>query len=169
MFVEDAQGGLIYRRHGTLSGGRAPGTRIGAQWGEQNYRVLFDDIPIEAPWPLRVRFEASGEGAVWIDNVQLFDLSFPAAPSGVRSQPNEQRELYKIILEARKALDEGAYSDCLESLDGYWPTFLTAHVQAPIPQVAESPPGDADRADVREAKSQSVPDRIKQLVPRIWK
>lgn len=172
MIIEDAQGGAVYRRHGELSGNGAGGTlQVGTEWGQHSYRVRVDDLPLDAPFPVRVRFEVSGKGTVWIDDVQLFDLSFLNEPGGARNQPSEQLELNLIILEAQKALDDGAYSDCLESLDGYWPKFLTAHVKAPASsvRVANASSDSVESEESREGTSPSVPDRIKRLVVPVFK
>jgi hypothetical protein len=97
-------------------------------------------------------------------------LKFGTPPNSVRGQPNELLELNKIILEAKKAFENGNYSDCLESLEGYWPRFLWAHVGNPdsTAQVAQTPTEEAASVEAREAKTPSVPDRLKKLVPKIF-
>ena len=43
-------------------------------WGQYIFQV--DDLPLDGLSQLRVRFDLMGQGEVWIDDVQLFDLAF---------------------------------------------------------------------------------------------
>jgi hypothetical protein len=161
MVLEDAQGGTIYRRGGVL--GKA-GAEIAAQWKQRPYRILFDDVPIDTPLPLRVRFEVAGAGTVWVDGVQLADLGF-------RDGTTELQELAKIVYEANRSLEVQAYSDCLESLEGYWARYLTAHVEvlqstAPV-GVAPAAVANAPKFH-QEDSSTGVAERIKQYIPRVF-
>ena len=97
-----------------------------------------DDLPAEGLSELRVRFDISGPGEVWIDDVKLFDLAF---------KDKERSELTKLIALADLKLKNKQLADCTQLLDGYWPHFLLAHVplaETPTP-VAEKPAPHAER------------------------
>jgi len=120
---------------------------ISTQWSQYVFRV--DDLPLEGLSELRVRFDLSGPGEVWVDDVQLNDLQFSV---------NELKELQKLIYRANVMLDGGQVGDCLRLLDGYWPRFLEANVPLRIP-VAQKPERHA-------TKPPGVMDRVKGLLPK---
>jgi len=103
-----------------------------------------------------------GQGDVWIDDVQLFDLAF---------NEMELRALYKLITLADVTLQNGQIGDCLKLLDGYWPRFLTQHVPlgpdaAPEGTIAATPEGSPQSADKTSAPPQTgLMDRMRNLLP----
>ncbi len=103
-----------------------PGIPIATTWRPFIFQV--DDLPLEGLSPLHVRFDLMGQGEVWVDDVQLFDLAF--------NEP-ELRALYKLITLADVTLQNGQIGDCMKLLDGYWPRFLVEHV----PLAVEPPAG----------------------------
>ena len=55
-----------------------PATAASPAPGEwQSKAILVNDLPLESRGEMRVRFELSGPGEVWLDNVKLYDLLFP--------------------------------------------------------------------------------------------
>jgi hypothetical protein len=85
------------------------------------------NLPLEGLTELSVGFDLMGEGEVWIDDVQLYDLWFEDA---------EQQELLKAVANADFQLTAGQIGDCHRFVDGYWPRFLQDHVPLPRPQPA---------------------------------
>jgi hypothetical protein len=104
---------------GLLPNGQT-GDAIQTEWGQ--YILPVEDLPLEGLTSLRVRFELTGPGEVWIDDVQVFGLAF--------SVP-EMVELSKLIALADLKLQNGEVGDCLRLLDGYWPRFLEENVVLP--------------------------------------
>ena len=97
-----------------------------------------DDLPLEGLSQLHVRFDLMGQGEVWVDDVQLFDLAF---------NERELRALYKLITLADVTLQNGQVGDCMRLLDGYWPRFLVQHVPLGAGEaVAARPPENRSAA-----------------------
>ena len=94
--------------------------------------MQFDDLPLDGLSQMRVRIDLMGAGAVWADDVQLFDLAF---------SESELRALYKLITLAAMSGKSEQIGDCMNILDGYWPRFLRQNVPAKqaAPAVAEKP------------------------------
>ncbi len=105
---------------------------IGTTWTAYEFR--FDDLPLQGAPQLQVRFDLSGPGEVWVDDVQLFDLAF---------DEDEKAELGYLVMLANVKLERGRIGDCMRLLDGYWPRFLEEHVPPPPtpppPTVAAAP------------------------------
>jgi len=151
------ENGSFYR-FGLVGGSRPAGSPLGTQWARYDFPV--DDVPTEGVSDLRVQFELLGAGDVWIDDVELFDLSF---------KPNERLELTKIITLAYSNLQEGRVSDCIRLLDGYWPQFLVANVpltQSPVSIAArtEAPPHNSP--EPAEPAKPGALERMRGLVPK---
>jgi hypothetical protein len=118
--VEGHREGGEYFRFALIGAGApsgAPSVPITAQWAE--YLCNFDDLPLLGLGPLRIWFDLSGPGEVWIDDAQLFGLYFTK---------NERVELSKLIALADVKLQNGQISDCIYLLQGYWPRFLEVNV-----------------------------------------
>jgi hypothetical protein len=145
---------------GLAQGNAAAAVPIGSEWGQYIFQV--DDLPLEGLSELHVRFDLMGQGDVWIDDVQLFDLAF---------NEMELRALYKLITLADVTLQNGQIGDCLKLLDGYWPRFLTQHVPlgpdaAPEGTIAATPEGSPQSADKTSAPPQTgLMDRMRNLLP----
>ena len=116
---------------------------------------------------MRVKFELSGPGEIWIDNVQLFDLLFPL-PFYERSEP-EKLELVKLRSAADNALENGELAECARQLEGYWPRFLNAYSPAAAPSIATqpSPPENAAPAEQESGAAPSVGSRWFNW-PSLW-
>jgi hypothetical protein len=136
---------------------------IPAEW--KWYIFSVNDLPSEGVSQLRVRLDLMGEGEVWIDDVQLYDLVFDE-PTRI--------ELNRMIWHYTDRLQEGQVGDCLQFLDSYWPRYLTAHVplvNAPNPTVP--PPRTAAQPKPtpppKEEKKPGFFERLKGYVPsRSW-
>ena len=75
MVVEAEREKRAYR-WSTFVGGSKPGAHaLGEQWGP--YPILVDALPLQSSGQMRVRFELTGAGEVWIDEIKTYDLLFP--------------------------------------------------------------------------------------------
>ncbi|HZL87225.1 MAG TPA: hypothetical protein VFB96_02520 [Pirellulaceae bacterium] len=101
-----------------------PARPLGTQWAPYRFRL---SLPAEGISELRLGFDLMGEGEVWIDDVQIFDLWFEDA---------EQSELLKAIANADFLLTSGFVADCQRFVDGYWAQFLKLHVPLEANEVA---------------------------------
>ncbi len=140
---------------------------IGTEWGQYVFHV--PDLPLEPGGPMSVRFDLMGAGDVFIDDIEVYDLSF---------NRNELVELSKHISLMDVKLQNGRLGDCLGLLDGYWSRFLEEHV--PLP----AGPGDSeDLADRPTQPRKPAPEppppeprerttlleRVRNLMPnRFW-
>lgn len=150
-----------YYRYATLGAG-VQTVPLSADW--QQYIFQVNDLPLEGLSDLRVRFELLGQGEVFIDDVQVYDLFF---------RDSEQVELKKILVLAQRKLQLGQLSDCRRLLYGYWPSFLVEHVPLTVPQqppaAVAAPPGDAQPPanEPPPQAEQSWFDRFKASLPRL--
>jgi hypothetical protein len=106
-----------------------PAVPLPAAWPTNPYLLTIEDLPTDLD-ELLIGFDLMGEGEVWIDDVQVFDLYF---------QRNEKDELLKKVGIAGHHLGQGRISDCARHLNGYWPRFLLEHVPPPAARVASRP------------------------------
>ncbi|MGA2068516.1 MAG: family 10 glycosylhydrolase [Thermoguttaceae bacterium] len=138
-----------------------PPVPIAAAWGCYIFQV--DDLPLEGLSQLRVRFDLMGQGDVWVDDVQLFDLAL---------SETELRALYKLITMASVTLQNGHVGDCMRLLEGYWPRFLLEHVPlAPGEAIAARPAETRPAAPSPPAPPPATGwlDRMRNLFPeRLW-
>jgi hypothetical protein len=68
---------------------------------------------------MRVAFELTGPGEIWLDNAKLYDLLFPLKFYGNAQQ--ELLQLNKYIYAAKSAYDARQISDFARNFDSYWP------------------------------------------------
>ena len=157
--IEGRHNGETYYRYAKV-GALAPEIPpIREDWAPYTFQV--DDLPHSGLTELRVGFDLMGEGEVWVDDVQLFDIWF---------SKNERNELTKNIALADLYLGEGQVSDCQRFLDGYWAKFLVQHVPFDEAAVAARP---AEASAVRnQTAAKDQPERAgekeKPLLNR-WK
>ncbi len=171
--VEGKLGGRDYYRFapvGRMPDGSMSGVALGEQWAQ--YIFQMDDLPLEGLALLRARFDLTGPGEVWIDDVQIYNLTF--------SRP-EILELSKLITLADVNLQNGQVCDCIHLLEGYWPRFLDENVPLPTeagrgakpaaqladqpteknPPAEETPPQNPDRTGLL--------NRMKNILPEKWR
>jgi hypothetical protein len=157
--IEDGENGRTYRQQASWSG---------EQLGNSNWtRFEFpvDDIPLDKDGQMRIKFHLTGKAELLIDDVELYDLRFDSARRGA---------LVKRIYAAQMALDEGRVIDCQRRVDGYWVRYLVANV-APVetePAVLakqSSPPKTKTQVQDKPDRSANWGDRLRGLVPRIWR
>lgn len=144
--VEYQRNGQTERQHRTF-GADAP---LENAWTVRELAV--DDLPLDEGAELRVQFHATGHGEVWIDEVELFDLTFSS---------DERIELAKRVYAARTAINEGKLLDCQRHIDSYWTQRLVDNV--PVPQVALAPP--TPKVVPTDPKAGSS----RRWLPRLWR
>ena len=140
---------------------------IGAEWSRFVFHVA--DLPLEPDRQMSVRFDLMGAGEVFIDDVEVYDLSF---------NRNELIELSKHISLMDVKLQNGRVRDCLALLESYWPRFLVEHV--PLPEIPAGAENVAERLD-RPRKGGTEPhqeesgertsllERMRNLIPKkLW-
>lgn len=135
-----------------------PAATIGTQWAQ--YVVPINDLPLDGLTQVRVRFDLLGQGEVWIDDVQLYDLDFSR---------KERIELTKLVALADVKLQNNQWGDCVRLLEGYWPRFLETSLSAAPGEVADDAMGNKHPA----ATPASAPperagllDRMKDAIPK---
>ncbi len=164
--IEGEFGRIPYRfaSVGTPTGGGQPTVPIGREWSQFVFHVA--DLPLEPGRRMSVRFDLMGAGEVFIDDVEVFELSF---------NRNELVELSKHISLMDVKLQNGQLAECLNLLEGYWPRFLEQHVPLPTgagenladrPGQPRRPPSEPPPA---EEQRTSLLERMRDLVPkRLW-
>ncbi len=172
--IDGLVNGGQYYRHASVGAGERV-VKIQDRWTQFIFQV--HDLPTRDLSQLRIRFDLMGQGEVWIDEVQCFDLLF---------NRDELIELSKLITLAGVKLQNNEMTDCLRLLEGHWSRFLLTNVPpvtssnlatnpSPATQDSESPasqtpltagemPPTATPSD--EAPRTGFKDRMKQFVPR---
>lgn len=159
--LEGRQEDGLYYRFATVGGNAAGAVPLATAWSQYIFQV--DDLPAGGDiQDLRVRFDLTSPGEIWIDQVELFDLAF---------SPNERVELTKIIGLADLKLKSGQLADCARLLDGYWPHFLVTNV--PLTEtsasVAQQPPARPPRPErIETAKKPGMLDQMRGYFPKWW-
>jgi hypothetical protein len=141
--------------------------RPNKDWGEP-FAMCVSDLPLQSRGQLQIRFELTGAGEVWIDNVKLESVLF--ALKFYNKSNAEWLELSRQISAARSAFNAGQINDCTRIIDSYWPRFILANRPAAPPKVAErvlptnSPASPAEANEAQEP-SPGFSDRLKRLWP----
>jgi hypothetical protein len=143
---------------------------------EEWRQVAFDvpELPLQSQSKMRIRFELSGQGEVWLDNVKLFDLLFPL--KYYKNSQSELLQLFKVTHAAQTAYQNQQIRECLQIRDGYWMQFIGAYTvpltpklaAAPAPAGQAAPPPGAGQPKPNEQPAPGISDRIKRMVP-IWR
>lgn len=159
---ESNQSGYIYRRIAPLS------RKLSSEWLKDPYYVFLNDLPLEAESQMRVRFELSGPGEIWIDNVTLHDLLFPH--KWYEKARSEIVQLLQVLHAAKAAYESNRLTDCVRILEGYWPRFVASYTPAMKPAVAVQPvvqpaPTSQSPTEQKPKTTPGVSDRLKWIVP----
>lgn len=94
------------------------------------FEFPIDDLPTTGLANLQIGFDLMGEGEVWIDQVQVFDLRFT---------DDERETLLKSAYLADFQVQEGKVGDALHFVESYWPQFLRRNVPLENTRVATLP------------------------------
>lgn len=144
-------------------------TKLPDGWGE-DFLFPFEQLPLKDLEKLQIGFDLMGPGEVWIDDIELFDVWL---------QRQDRNSLMIASRLASKNLETyGRVTYCQQFLESFWPQFLLEHIPAPAPSVARAPalpdaPPTGPAADLRptseSTQRRSKVDRVRELVPRIWR
>jgi hypothetical protein len=163
MVFETAHGDRAYRRFATVAGPQS----LDAQW--RYYAFGVNDLPLDSQGQMSVKFELVGQGEIWIDDVQLFDLLFPL--SFYENSHEERLELVKLISAAQSAHQAGRLADCVRLLESYWPRFVVSYTPPVQSTVVQQPPAtqqeEAPAQEQTEKPAPSIGERLKEYVPSI--
>jgi hypothetical protein len=155
----------FFRRVATVSA--AGMQHPNGEWGAP-VAMLVNDLPLQSDGQIRIAFELTGPGEVWLDNVKLNDLLFP-----LKYYANAGAEciaLTQQIHAAKAAYDAKQISDCVDLLDSYWPSFIITNRPLLQAAIAESEPKNgAGALPPQPNQGQQPPpgigDRVKRLLP----
>jgi hypothetical protein len=146
----------------------------GNQQADQRGRykaILVNDLPLKSNGQMRILFELTGPGEVWLDNVKLNDLLFSLG--FYDKSRTEILQLLRRTDDAQSAFDAGQISECLQVMDGYWPRFVRAYTPPVVPKVAAAPAAPqqqlAPQPKESEQPAPGVGDRLKRIVPPIFR
>lgn len=161
MVIESEQNGQLYRRSALIAPTDAPPT----QWLSK--AILVNDLPLELRGDMRVRFELTGPGEVWLDDVVLYDLLFPL--KFYKFDETEILQFLKLNHVAKAALEEGRIVDAERTLERYWPRFLFSYTPMIQPAIA-APPVDTPQPlaappEETEQPAPSISEHIKRVFP----
>ncbi len=140
VILEGDHHGILYRRTAMIhfpQGIMTPTPQDMSGRGEWTpYLIHVNDLPLENVTNMRLGFELTDAGELWLDNIHLSDMNF---------SPDEQRELARQLDAFRVRLQHGDLVSCVNFLEGYWPRFLRENIQpASIsPQGMEMPDNSA--------------------------
>jgi len=153
----DGENGRTYRQQATWGGDQL----ANMEWSRFEFPV--DNIPLNTSGQMRIEFQLTGKAELLIDDVELYDLRFDIARRGA---------LVKGIVAAQTALDDGQVVDCQRLVDGYWPRYLVEYVppvQMAPAELAKQPPAPKSESDDKPEQPSGLGDRLRGLVPSIWR
>jgi hypothetical protein len=136
-----------------------PVTPLTTQWA--TYHFPLDDLPAAGLTDLRVGFDLMGEGEVWIDDVQVYDLWL---------EPRERDELLNGVLTANVKLSKGQLAEAQAFAESYWPSFLGEYVELPQSALVKNAAPAAPKAPgPAPAAAPTAWDQIKSWMPTLPK
>jgi hypothetical protein len=164
---ESIDPGRQYRRSFIVGGAQSGSQRLEPEW--RPYAILVNDAPAGVDARMRVSFELTGPGEVWLDNIKLYDLLFP-----LKFYPNSSAEIKQLMIlihAAEGTVETGRVADSVRLLEEYWPRFIMEYTPQSKPPAAIGaaeakaahelpPPPNED-----EKPAPSISERIKRFVP----
>ncbi len=168
--IEGQLYGQPYYRFASVDAPVLPTEEVVSEWAP--FVLHIDDLPDDGLTDLQVRFDLMGPGTIWLDDVELYDLSFTRA---------EQRQTSKVIALADLQLREGRLTDCWQTLDRFWPRYIRKYVTAepselaslptslgPLARETASPTEVEPTANEPAKRSPTGPlRRMRELIPRM--
>jgi hypothetical protein len=167
MTIEAVGPGHRYRSSKPIqlaNAGPGANTPNGSEWAPMP--ILVNDLPLELQGDIRVRFEMTGPGEVWLDDVQLYDLLFPL--KWYKFEKAENLELAKLRYAPKSAFEDGRIVDCARVMETYWLRFIAEYT--PPVQVAARPAPDSrtpspPQPNQDEQPAPGISERIKRVIP----
>jgi hypothetical protein len=157
--VEGKRDGQVYYQYqqvGLDNQGRPTRLQLSEEWS--SFPVILPSLPLAGLTDLRVGFDLMGEGEVWIDEVQVYDLWFTES---------ERDALLKSVATAQLQWRDGQLADCQSFVEGYWPRFLREHV--PLPEVRDATAGGPKPPAAKPPEtsaSRSTWDKMRSWLPK---
>jgi hypothetical protein len=167
MVVEAERENRSYR-WSTVVGGARPGAHpLGEQWAP--YPILVNALPLQSRGQMRVRFELTGAGEVWIDEIRAYDLLFPL--DFYRDAKAENWEFVQMMEAAEVDFKKGRITDCVRRLDGYWSRFYSAYTPLTQQRIPSQPPpqtAPTSQPPLEPAphSSPGLSERFRRLIPK---
>jgi hypothetical protein len=163
MVIESRGGSQLYRRSAIIAAAAGASADI---W--QAKAILVNDLPLEQRGDVRIRFEMTGPGEVWLDEAQLFDLLFP-----LKFYKDEEAEILRFVKlnhAAKSAFDEGRIVDCAQITEKYWPRFLAEYTPriesaAPVQQATNPTTPSAAPPNQGKQPAPGISEHIKRTFP----
>jgi hypothetical protein len=136
------------------------------EWGPQPFAIFVRDLPLQSRGQMRIAFELTGAGEVWLDNVKLSSVLWTFSDDSKA----DCLQLSRMWFAANSALDAGQITDCSRIIDGYWPRFILEYRPPNAPLVAErvAPargPASPPQPDQGQEPSPGFGDRLKRFLP----
>lgn len=166
---EADRAGRPYQKFWTVGGNRLNSQPLSSEWGRP-FAVGVNDLPLDSKGRMRVRFELTGAGDVWIDEVQLYDVLFPL--SFYQFTKEEKLEFVKLRHKANREYEDNQLADCVRSLEGYWPRFLVTYLPPVQPAVANQAVPVAQQQPMAPNQNlQQEPEGggWRRFLPSIWR
>lgn len=161
MAIDNGRGYYTFATLGKAVDGQPVNEKLGTNWPGEPYLFHCDTLPTDLD-NVSIGFDLVGEGEVWIDDVEVYDLYF---------FDTELNELIKNVATAHFQLEGGRVTECERFLDGYWPRFVIEHV--PPSRVAQLPRSTTPRRSPEPATSDPVappeekPAGIMRYIPKV--
>ncbi|MCA9119301.1 MAG: family 10 glycosylhydrolase [Planctomycetaceae bacterium] len=161
MAIDNGRGYYTFATLGKDVDGQAVSERLGNAWPAEPYLFHCDTLPTDLE-NVSIGFDLVGEGEVWIDDVEVYDLYF---------FDTELNELIKNVATAHFQLEDGRVADCERFLDGYWPRFVIEHV--PPNRVAQLPRANPPERSATPGPSQPTappedkPSGFRRYIPSL--
>jgi hypothetical protein len=143
--IDTGRGYYTYAPLGKDENNEPVAEKLGKEWPKEPYLFHCDTLPTDLD-KVSVGFDLVGEGEVWIDAVEVYNLYF---------FDTELNELIKNAATAQFQLEAGRVADCERFLDGYWPRFVIEHV--PPNRVAQLPRSNVPGSSPSPARSEPAP------------
>ena len=159
--IDTGRGYYTYAPLGKDENNEPVAEKLGTDWPKEPYLFHCDTLPADLD-KVSVGFDLVGEGEVWIDDVEVYNLYF---------FDTELNELIKNAATAQFQLEAGRVADCERFLDGYWPRFVIEHV--PPTRVAQLPRPNSTSGAAATNESNPVtpreekPSGIRDYIPKL--
>lgn len=146
---------------------RAARVPADGEWGKP-FAISVPDMPLQSRGQMRIAFELTGRGEIWLDNVKLYNLLFPL--TFYSGSQGDCLQLTQQIHAAKTAFEAGQITECTRIVDGYWPRFILAYRPPNQLKVAERivpKPSSVSPSQTNEGQDSSpgLGERLKRFWP----
>jgi hypothetical protein len=138
--------------------------RADGLWGT-SFAIFVPELPLQSHGQMRIAFELTGRGEIWLDNVKLYNLLFPLTFYG--GSQGDCLQLTQQIHAAKTAFEAGQITDCSRIVEGYWPRFILAYRPPNQLKVVERITPNSSVSSPQAKEGQDAPtgfgDRLKRV------